>query len=122
SYYYMNCVQTNRKKNRFDSRLLRPDRRMIYNAKQNDPVDIVYENAGWHFSFLGDIKEKLKSWGHAIQYNRPPFNTEKHIEKCKATGKDLFGRKRLKFEFVEDLNYLPEYVLENQERFNKYIS
>ena len=124
SYYYMNCVRINRDKSERDSRLLRPDKRIIYNSKQNDPVDKIYQNAGWHFSFLGDVQYKLESYNHAPEYNKPPFNTTEHIEKCKEQGLDLFmrkGRRRIGFEFINDLSCLPEYVLKNQERFNKYI-
>ena len=123
-YYYMNCVQTNRADLQRDSILLRPDKRIIYNAKQNDPVDKIFKNAGWHFSFLGDVQKKIKSWGHANEYNRPPYNTSAHIENCKSLGLDLFmrkGRRRIEFEFVNDISYLPKYVLKNQERFSKYI-
>ena len=124
SYYYINCVQINRNKSQLDSRLLRPDKRISYNARQNDPVDKIYEDAGWHFSFLGNIQYKLESWNHAPEYDRPPYNTPEHIKKCKEQGLDLFmrkGRRRIEFEFVNDLSYLPEYVLKNREGFDKYI-
>jgi hypothetical protein len=122
-YYYMNYRSTVEKKRR-DSRLLRYSSPFEYNLKQDDPVDITYPDAGWHFSFLGDVAAKLKAWGHALEYDRPPFNTPEHIERCKEQGLDLFmrqGRRKLSFERVDDLSYLPQYVLDNLDKFGKYI-
>ena len=124
-YYYMNCKGTiiNKRLLR-DSRLLRPTKRFEYNLKQDDKEDKIYYDAGWHFSFLGDVRAKLEAWGHAPEYNRPPYNTPEHIEKCKEQGLDLFrrrGKRRINFEFVEDLRYLPQYVLDNLGKFARYI-
>ena len=112
--------KTNRKKNKYDSRLLRPAKSIDYNAKQNDPVDKIYKNAGWHFSFMGDVQSKLRSWGHAKEYDKPPYNTAEHIANCKKSGADLFNR-NLKFQFTRNLDFLPAYVLKNKETFGDYI-
>lgn len=124
-YYYMNCRETGGKKRLYkNSRLLRPDGRIKYNAGQTDKTDMVCWDAGWHFSYLGDIRSKLKSWGHADQYDKPPFNTVAHIEKCKELGLDLIKRnkkRKLDFKFVEDISYLPQYVLSNLGKFDRYI-
>ena len=123
-YYYMNCRSTVKKVRR-DSRLLRPEKRFKYNVRQNDPVDKLYHDAGWHFSFFGDVTHKLESWGHAEDYNKPPFNDPEYVERCREQGLDLINRKgkrRLTFEFVnDDLSYLPQYVLDNMDRFKEYI-
>ena len=123
-YYYLNCRELPTKRVWKNSRLLRPDGWFEYNAKQNDKTDQVLWNSGWHFSFLGDVQKKIEAWGHANEYNKPPFNTPEHIEKCKEQGLDLVmrkGRRAINFEFVEDLNYLPQYVLDNLDKFGKYI-
>ena len=123
-YYYMNCRSTKRNGAR-DSRMVRPVERFTYRVKQDDPVDLLYHDAGWHFSFLGDIKEKLASWGHAGDYNKPPFNTDEYIEKCREQGLDLIARKgqrRIAFEFVkDDLSFLPQYVQDNMDQYTEYI-
>jgi len=122
-YYWLNCRERHGKK-LFKNSFLSRTGRYEYNAKQNTPADKTYWNAGWHFSHLGDIQKKLAAWGHATEYNRPPFNTKEHIEKCRQKGTDLFmrkGQRKLEFDFVFDLSFLPEYVLENMERFGKYI-
>lgn len=123
-YYWLNCKEKPSKRVWKNSILSRPDGVYKYNAKQNDRTDKVYWDSGWHFSFLGDVQAKLKAWGHADEYDKPPYNTVEHIEKCKQQGLELFNRKgkrKIDFEFVEDLDYLPKYVKDNQERFNKYI-
>ena len=122
-YYFLNCKCTIEKKRR-DSRLIRVTRPFEYNSKQNDKVDKLYYRAGWHFSFLGDIEYKLKSYNHADLYDKPPYNDPEHIEKCRSQGLDLFerkGKRKLGFEFLDDLSFLPQYVLDNKDKFNKYI-
>jgi len=123
-YYWMNCIEKDNRRVWKNSIMSRPDGLYKYNAKQNDKTDKVYLDAGWHFSFLGDVQSKLRAWGHAPEYDKPPFNTTEHIEKCKEQGLELFERKgkaRINFEFVTDLRYLPEYVLHNLPKFDKYL-
>lgn len=123
-YYYMNCVEIPTGRIHRNTRLLRPGKRFEYNSNQRDKTDMTIFGAGWHFSFLGDIKYKLESYNHAPEYNKPPFNTPEHIKKCVSDGKDLFNRKgtrKIDFKFVYDLDYLPEYVLNNMDKFEKYI-
>ena len=124
-YYYINCKEVSGKKRVYkNSRVLRPEKPIKYNAKQNDKTDKIIWNAGWHFSYLGDIKKKLAAWGHADQYNKPPYNTSGHIRKCKEEGLDLImrtGKRKMEFKFLNDLSYLPQYVLDNMDKFGKYI-
>lgn len=123
-YYYLNCKGTMAKKWYKNSRILRPGGWFEYNARQDSPNDKTYFHAGWHFSYLGDIQAKLRAWGHCEKYDKPPYNTKEHIDKCKANGLDLIMRKgsrRIEFEFLDDLDFLPGYVLENLDRFDKYL-
>lgn len=119
-YYFMNCRST-KKKVRRDSRLVKFAGRFDYNLKQNDPVEQLYYDAGWHFSFLGDVKEKIAAWGHAPEYDKPPFNDPAHIRECIENGKDVFMRRGMGFEYLDDLGYLPQYVLNNMDKFKDYI-
>ena len=43
------------------------------------------------------------------------------IESQKKQGKDLFNRDKYKFKFVNDISFLPQYVLENKEKYSEYI-
>jgi beta-1,4-mannosyl-glycoprotein beta-1,4-N-acetylglucosaminyltransferase len=121
-YYYMNCKSTTKKEYK-NTRLVRYSDKFNYVQSQRFQVDQVYYNAGWHFSFLGDIQRKIASWGHAPEYNKPPFNNLGHISKCKEQGLDLFRRKgsnSISFEFIkDDLSYLTQYVLDNMGKFEQ---
>jgi beta-1,4-mannosyl-glycoprotein beta-1,4-N-acetylglucosaminyltransferase len=124
-YYYLNCRQVGEpNSSKASIRLVRPEKKIVYDVTRSSTVDKLVKDAGYHFSYLDDIAYKLESWGHANQFNRPPYNDPEHIKKCKETGQDFLmrrGRRRLAFEFVEDLSYLPEYVLKNIKKFKQYI-
>jgi len=122
-YYYMNCKCLARAGSWRNPRLVRPQGKTPrYNITRKSKVyDADYWNGGWHFSFLNDIKYKLDSWTHALEFNKPPFNTLEHIKTSIEKGQDLFQRKRYQFEYVSDLSYLPQYVLANMDKFGKYI-
>jgi len=124
-YYYLNCRQVGKSASSSASiRLVRPTERIVYDLSRKGVCDRLVYDAGYHFSYLGDIPYKLKAWGHANQYDRPPYNDVKHIEKCKELGLDFLGRqgsRKIAFEFVSDLSYLPKYVLDNLDKYKKYI-
>ena len=122
-YYYMNCKCLGRAGSWRNPRLVRPNGKQIpkYNIVRKGRSDKDYWNCGWHFSFLNAIEYKIDSWTHAPEFNKPPYNTRQHIEDCINNGKDLFMRKRYQFEFVYDLSYLPQYVLDNMDKYGKYI-
>ena len=118
-YYWMNCIFTTNKLNK--CRLVRPRRRTLTHIKirHGRKGDIVLKDAGWHFSFLGDIAYKVRSYHH-VEYNKPPYNTKEHLADRKAALKDPFDRGN-KFEITHDLSYLPEFVLANIDRFKEHI-
>ncbi len=120
-YYYMNCKCTSSIW-KF-GRIIRPERtiKLRHIRGKKSAYDSVLLDAGWHFSFLGDIKDKLDAYMHQ-EYNKPPYNMQYYIDEKKNAGKDLFGRdKRFRFEFVSDLDYLPQYVKDNMDKFKQYI-
>ena len=116
-YYWMNCRCIN-KTWRF-AKWIRPEQKIQLKKLRGKKGGIRIKNAGWHFSYLGDIKQKLAAFAHT-EYDKPPYNTDKHITATKKAGKDLFNR-RYKYEFIKDLNYLPQYVLNNIDRFKRHI-
>lgn len=124
-YYYLNCRQINAPFNNWPSVMVtRPDKKMVYDLSRKNPSDHLIPDAGYHFSYLGDIKYKLSSWGHANQFDRPPYNDPEHIKKCVAEGKDFLmrrGNRSIRLEFIQDLSYLPKYVLENLDKYEQYI-
>lgn len=78
------------------------------------------ENAGWHFSFLGDadnVRLKLASYEHTENnISSNVDNMEQRIEE----GLDPIGRSnRLQSVPIDD-SY-PEYIINNQEKYSEYI-
>jgi beta-1,4-mannosyl-glycoprotein beta-1,4-N-acetylglucosaminyltransferase len=118
-YYYINCICTTRKW-RF-SQMVRPDKKIKLSAIRGKKYPMLLRDGGWHFGYLNNIKQKINSWAHT-EYNCPPYNTQRHIDVKKETGQDLFDRNdKYKFKFLDDLSYLPEYVLSNLDKFRGYI-
>ena len=63
----------------------------------------LYENAGWHFSYVGNIefiKNKIGSISHT-EYDTPEYKNNERIEKAINKGEDLFGRDGHKFKYVD---------------------
>lgn len=83
--------------------------------------DVKIQDAGWHFSYIGDIKRiqaKIETMTHQ-ELNNARFNTPEGIKKAIVEQKDIFD---LGYRFkAVDLSYLPEYVIDNPNKFSKYI-
>lgn len=125
-YYYFNCINTmetvdvccnniTSKKNLITTQGLRDDRYEYIRIK----------NGGWHFSYLGgvdNIINKIKSFSHS-EYNNDKYLNKNKIQDCINNGKDLFDR-NIKYVYF-DINMFkseyPEYLIENLDKFNKYI-
>lgn len=120
-YYYMNCPCVSRMRRWKNPRIIRPTKRFIYHKTRKGRSDKDYHNAGWHFSFLTDIKYKIDSWTHNVEFGHPPFNTQLHIDLKRDLAMDLFNRRVYKFKYVDDISYLPKYVLDNMDKFGKYV-
>ena len=76
---------------------------------------------GWHFSFLqspDQILKKIKSYSHG-EFNDNSLNIE-IIEKKILNNKDIFNR-GFKLKKIELNNDYPKYILENKEKFLKWI-
>lgn len=87
------------------------------------------DNAGWHFSSAGGIdrlREKITNCAH-IEFNVPEINSEENIKKSIEQGKLYFEDQYTFYQGVShkltkrDIEFLPEYVQDNQEKFEKYI-
>lgn len=91
------------------------------NAIRNSGYKSVIENAGWHWSYLGDadyIMNKLNSFSHQ-EYNKEPFNNKEFIETQIATGISLWGNS--KFEYISLDGTFPKFLYHNQDKFSKLI-
>ena len=116
-YYWFNCRMMT--KIWHGGKWLRPQGKLDHRKIRYRKGDAKFKDAGWHFSFMGDIKKKLDAYCHQ-EYNMPPYNTPEHIEAKKSKCEDLFNRKH-QYEIVEDLSYLPQYVKDNMDKFKGYF-
>lgn len=113
--YYMNCCTDKGWKH---PRWVKGDDLDRWPIRQGF-VNAEFDNAGWHFSYLGDIKEKLGAFAHD-EYDKPPYNTPEHIAKSIANRESIYNSDH-KFRIIDDLSFMPRYVLENFDKFKKYI-
>ena len=87
-----------------------------------EQCDIILENAGWHWSFLSDakgIQEKIEAFAHQ-EHNNPKNTSLTNIKEKMKNGSDIFGRS-FGWEKCEIDKTYPTYILENLEKFRKYI-
>ena len=80
------------------------------------------ENGGWHFNYLLEpekISKKLKTFAHTL-YNKDEFTNVDVIKKNIDETRDLFNRGH-KYHRVELDNTYPNYILNNQNKFYKWI-
>ncbi|MDC0618965.1 hypothetical protein OAO89_01450 [Pelagibacteraceae bacterium] len=86
-----------------------------------DKKNVQIIKGGWHFSFLQtpeQILNKIKSFSHG-EFNDNDIN-EKKIEEKIINNQDIFGRDIVLKKIKLDSNY-PKYILENEDKFLKWI-
>ena len=115
-YYYLNCRANKRWRL---AKIVRWDGQPLKHRAIRRRHHARVADAGWHFSFLGDIKTKIDAFAHT-EYARPPWNTVDHIEARVAAREDLFGR-GYRFETLRDLRYLPQYMKDHMDRYQRYV-
>jgi beta-1,4-mannosyl-glycoprotein beta-1,4-N-acetylglucosaminyltransferase len=98
--------------------------RLYRDQKGEDIVQI--EDGGWHFSFLGGweiVRTKLDAWEHASEekYNPDHLSDPDELKKIINSGSDLFGRE-FRFKFIEPEDDLPQFLLDNMDRFSNLIN
>jgi hypothetical protein len=118
-YYHMNCQWDNKrwgfpKLIRLNGNI--PDHHKTRHLRHPEGR---IRRGGWHFSYLDDIKYKIDSFSH-VEYSKPPYNDQAHIDEMVANKQDLYGRQAT-FKVQEDLDYLPAYVKQNMDKYAKYI-
>ena len=77
---------------------------------------------GWHFSFLqspDQILKKIKSFSHG-EYNNQMLNEKKILDKI-LMNEDIFDR-GFKLKKIKIDETYPEYILDNQQKYLKWIA
>jgi hypothetical protein len=87
--------------------------------------DFVLDDGGWHFTNMGgpdQIRKKLESYDHQ-EYNHESIKND--IERKIAEGEDYVGRGAdwlgVPFHFWVDESELPQYLLDNKEKYASYF-
>ena len=79
---------------------------------------VYVRNGGWHFTNMGgadQIRRKIESYGHR-EFDTAEIKSK--IEKMMSENKDFIGRK---FRFWVDESDLPQYILDNKEKYKEYF-
>ena len=82
----------------------------------------IFEKAGWHFNNIMShekISLKLKTFAHT-EFSDNKFSSEEIIKDKIDRGIDLFNRGH-KYQKVKFDNSFPKFILENKEKFQKWI-
>jgi hypothetical protein len=104
---------------------LRAQRFMLQNFGYNHRADGVriVEHAGWHFTYLGDTefaRTKIQSFAHT-ETNTPEVIGQLDVERSIANGDSIYHHEGYRFTAVELNEYFPATVLNNPEKYSKYI-
>jgi len=82
----------------------------------------IIDDGGWHFGWLmnlSQILEKINSYAHT-EHNIPKFKNKSYIEDCidkNVSFLDLSDKLTLK----KEINFLPNYIQKNKEKFSLWI-
>jgi beta-1,4-mannosyl-glycoprotein beta-1,4-N-acetylglucosaminyltransferase len=82
----------------------------------------LFQNGGWHFNNIMSPKEislKLKTFAHT-EYSSEEYSNEKIIEEKIKKKVDLFNR-GFSYNQIKLDNTFPKYILENNEKYSKWI-
>jgi len=85
------------------------------------------KEGGWHFSYIGSdeitsvvarVDKKIRSAAHQ-EFNQPQYID--FLSQRILNSQDIFSRRRSKFRILNDLTYLPDYILNNISKYQHLI-
>ena len=81
----------------------------------------IIENGGWHFGWIRDVDEiidKLNSFAH-LEFNNNKYKDNKYIYNCIENNINFLNTdEKLK---IIKMDYLPEYIIVNKDKFEKNL-
>ena len=79
-------------------------------------------NGGWHFSYFGDLDNILLKRKSIVeqQYNNSENMSIDNMKKIIDNGEDILGR-GLTFVNIKPKDILPKYIIENMNKYSKFI-
>ena len=82
----------------------------------------ILENSGWHFGWLmkpNEIVKKINSYSHT-EHNIPLYNDSSYIEKCINNQINFLDKNDI-LVLNNSIEELPDYVKNNQKKFDEWI-
>ena len=82
----------------------------------------IFNNGGWHFNNIlnpDQISLKLRTFAHS-EFASEKFSSPETIKKNIEKKKDLFGRGHI-YKKVEIDETFPEYLINNKDKYSKWI-
>ena len=126
--YYFNCLHYEGTAGWSASQIWRykdiPNRASQIRAYMPGLVNEIVPDAGWHFSYMGGteaIRQKVRAGSHFRECGTTEFMDEGHLVQAMTTGADLFNRSGHNVTTVPLDERFPKYVVDNKEKFKKYI-
>lgn len=89
---------------------------------KNDGCEVI-EHAGWHFGYMGDkewLLDKAQSFAHT-EVNTPEFLAQIDPDVAIATRTEWNLNSDARYEIVELDSYFPKTIINNREKYQKYI-
>jgi hypothetical protein len=89
---------------------------------KNDGCEVI-EHAGWHFGYMGDkewLLDKAQSFAHT-EVNTPEFLKQIDPDASIASRTEWNQSSDARYEIVELDSYFPKTVVNNREKYQKYI-
>lgn len=122
-YYYLNMVNVKDTYWLGGSRILRAGdfKKTASEIRYTDGT--IMPEGGWHFSYLGGLERilsKIEAFAHQ-EYNKSAYKDALRLKRAIEKGKDLYGRRKLKFKPVPVDNSFPIYIRNNREKFSDMI-
>ena len=81
-------------------------------------------NGGWHFSYLmtpSEIIKKIETSPHE-EFNLKEYKSKEYIIKKITNNEDIYNRDKTYKKVPLIKKYLPDYIIENSNRLNEWIS
>lgn len=87
------------------------------------PASCFIKNGGWHFNFFGGvekIQQKIKAYAHS-EFDNPDILSPENIKFRLDNHLDVLGR-LYEYEIIPPDKYdLPEYVMNNRDKFEGFF-
>lgn len=127
-YYRLNCLCTTAKWAipiilRYRNLTTPQEVRMYWYNRERRTEFPTIPNAGWHFSYLGDVEAiqlKLNSFSQQ-DFNTPEVNNKENIEAKIDAAQDLFDRPEFEWTFVKIDETYPRAIYANKYKYASYI-